>query len=68
MPWPWNSSERATRLAEDRKARFVQIARDAHERARRELGDQKLKRRDWDQSGPMDRAGARFEREQNPKL
>ena len=64
MLWPWTSPERAARLAEEKKARFVRTAREAHERSRRELGEQKLKRRDWDQSGPMDRAGTEFERKQ----
>jgi hypothetical protein len=65
MRWPWHSPETTTRRADERKARFVRIAREAHERSRQDLGDQKLKPRDWDQSGPMDRAGADFERKQS---
>ena len=63
MLWPWTSPKSAARLARDRKAGFVRIAREAHERSREELGEQKLKPRDWeDQSGPMDRVGAEFDR------
>ena len=48
MSWLWKSTAEAARLADRREARFVKIAREAHERARGELGPQKLKPRDWE--------------------
>ena len=48
MFWPWKSLAAAARLASEREARFVRIARQAHERARRDLGPQALKPRDWE--------------------
>lgn len=62
MLWPWTSSAAAARLSEARKQRFIKIAREAHERSREEIGKQKLRGRSWDRSGPMDTAGAEFER------
>ncbi len=46
--WLWNSLAESDRRAAARDERFVQIARDAHERARRDLGAQLLKPRDWE--------------------
>ena len=46
--WPWNSPVEAARRAAAREARFIGIAREAHERARRDLGPQQLKPRDWE--------------------
>jgi hypothetical protein len=48
MLWPWNSPAESDRRAAARDARFVQIAREAHERARCDLGAQRLKPRDWE--------------------
>jgi hypothetical protein len=46
--WPWNSPVEAARRAAAREARFIGIAREAHERARHDLGPQQLKPRDWE--------------------
>ena len=48
MSWPWTSTEEAARRRAERQARFVRIGRDAHESARRYLGPQQLKPRDWE--------------------
>jgi hypothetical protein len=39
----------------ERQARFVRIARAAHECARRDLGPQQLKPRDWEEQPASDR-------------
>ncbi|MDB5558899.1 MAG: hypothetical protein JWQ36_1833 [Enterovirga sp.] len=48
MVWPWRSPEEVARRAQDREARFVRIGREAYEGARRDLGPQQLKPRDWE--------------------
>jgi hypothetical protein len=48
MVWPWRSPAEAARRAQDREARFVHIGREAYEGARRDLGPQQLKPRDWE--------------------
>lgn len=62
MSWPWTSQTETSRRAADRKARFVQIARDAHDRARRDLGPQALKPRDWERAAPRPANEARRRR------
>jgi hypothetical protein len=44
----WRSPAAARAIAEQRKARFAQIAREAYEHSRDALGPQKLKPRDWE--------------------
>jgi hypothetical protein len=48
MSWSWRSPEQAAQRAAAREAHFVAIGREAHERARRNLGPQRLKPRDWE--------------------
>lgn len=49
MRWlPWRSAAEAARIDANRRRRFVQVARDAHERTRGQLGPQPLKPRPWE--------------------
>lgn len=62
MHWPWTPHAEAARLAGERKARFIQLAREAHEGARQRLGPQKLKPRDWEPGPCEDRRHLRAQR------
>ncbi|NNM71332.1 hypothetical protein [Enterovirga aerilata] len=57
MIWPWRSPAELARRVARREARFVEIARVAYERARGELGPQKLKPRDWEPDPPAPPTG-----------
>jgi len=68
VDWPWRSPKEAARRAAERDARFVRVGREAHERSRDQSGPQKLKPRNWDRSGPMDKAGAEAEQRRDAPL
>ena len=55
MAWPWTSTEKADRLREERKARFIEIVRSSYEQSRGSLGPQRLKERGWEPHPAQDR-------------
>ncbi|MGA0593908.1 hypothetical protein [Enterovirga sp. CN4-39] len=63
MAWPWISAEKAARLREERKARYIEIVRSSYEQSRSSLGPQRLKERGWDPHPAQDRPRPRADAE-----